>query len=248
MILENEKGNYRFLKGGPAFSEAVVADAGYRIVHVTLLQPPAIPDGFDFIAAYLKKAGRPVNAVCAIQLRLPKPLSPDGFAVFNTSLYRPALEKYDLLVDGVSPMTRSNLAIELNPPSDPILYGFGYTLPGEQSGTARDFVLAGAADLDKDRNVIRAGETSDEAMREKALFEMNDLSERLNELGLAWQDCTTVNVYTVHNVMPYLVEGILKPIGRAQMEGVKWYFMRPPILGLEMEIDARRTMQEIYIG
>lgn len=247
MLTANARGNYHFLRGGAAYSGAVIADEGHAIRYITLLHPLPVTEGFEFIANYLENHGRPTQAACAIQLRSPRPLTMQEFGAFNAETYRPALEKYDLLVDGVSPMTRSNLAVEVNPPAQAVLYAFGYTVPSSHAGTPRDFVLSGAGDLDANGKVIRAGETSDDAMRDKTKFVMDDLSARLEKLGVKWDDCTAFNVYCAYNLFPFLRETMLEPIGRAQMEGVRWYFMRPPITGLEFEADARRTPKEIYL-
>lgn len=247
MLVSNSRGSYHFLQGGAAFSGAVVADPGYAIVHVTFLKPPPVTEGFDWIAEYLKQEGRPPQALCAIELRSPRRLPMAEFAEFNNGTYLPALKKHDLQVNGVGPMTRSNLAVEINPPSQPVIYAFAYTVPAPDQGTPRDFVLAGAADMDGSRGIIRAGETSDDAMREKAIFVMAELKERLDTLGLQWDDCTAFNVYTAYDIFSFLREVILEPLGRAQMEGVRWYLTRPPIEGLEFEADARRTRREIVI-
>ena len=252
MIVSNARGNYQFMRGGAAFSSAVVADEGYAIVHATLLNPLPVSAGFDFIAEHLKREGRPVHAVCGIELRSPRVLTLEGFREFNTEVYRAALMKHDLLVDEVSPMTRSNLAVEINPPSQAVLFAFSYTIPISTRATARNFVLAGAADEAGDpanpHRVIRAGETSDDAMREKAAFVMNELSKRLSEFNLTLDDSTALGVYTVHNIFSYLPDMLLKSLGRAHWLGVHWYFTRPPIQGLEFEADARRALREIFIG
>lgn len=248
MLTPNSRGNFHFLRGGAAYSHAVVADAGYAIQYVTFLHPLPVAQGFDFIAEYLQKQGRPAQAACAIQLRSPRPLTLSEFGAFNAETYRPALEKYDLLVDGVSPMTRSNLAVEIHPPPQPVLYAFGYTYPIAQRDKVPDFVLAGAGDMDANGKMIRGGETSDDAMREKAKFVMDDLSARLDKLNLKWDDCTAFNVYCAYNLFPYLRAVLLEPLGRAQMEGVRWYLMRPPIVGLEFEADARRVLSEVYVS
>lgn len=245
MLASNVRGNYHFLKGGPAFSGAVIADAGYAIVHVTLLNPIPVTEGFDFIASHLNGQNRPVHAVCSIELRSPRPLSFAEFGEFNNGTYLPALKKHDLLIDGAGPMTRSNLAVEINPPSTQVIYAFSYTVPAESSDTP-DFVLSGAADI-KGSEIIRAGETSDDAMRERAMYVMSELQERFDELKLKWDDCTAFNVYTAFNIFPFLREVFLEPLGRAQLQGVKWYFTRPPIEGLEFEADARRTLTEVVI-
>lgn len=247
MLIPNSRGNFQFLRGGAAYSGAVIADEGYAIQYVTLLKPLPVTHGFDFMANFLQKQGRPPQAACAIQLRSPRPLTMQEFGAFNAETYRPALEEHDLLVDGVSPMTRSNLAVQVNPPAQALLYAFGFTLPTNDESAPRDFVLSGAGDLDANGKVIREGETSDDAMRDKAKFVMDDLSARLEKLSVTWDDCTAFNVYCAYNLFPFLRETMLEPIGRAQMEGVHWYFMRPPITGLEFEADARRTLNEVYI-
>ncbi len=247
MLVSNPRGNYRFLQGGAAFSGAVIADPGYAIIHVTFLKPPPVTEGFDWIADYLIKQGRPAQAVCAIELRSPRRLSMSEFGEFNNGVYLPALKKHDLQMNGVGPMTRSNLAVEMNPPSQPVIYAFAYTVAATDRGTPRDFVLSGAADLDGARGIIRAGETSDDAMREKAVFVMAELKGRLDTLGLRWDDCTAFNVYTAHDIFSFMREVILGPLGRAQMQGVRWYLTRPPIEGLEFEADARRTLREVCI-
>lgn len=247
MLIPNPRGNFHFLRGGAAYSGAVMADPGYAIQYVTFLHPLPVTQGFDFIAEYVQKQGRPVQSVCAIQLRSPRPLTAQEFGAFNAGTYRPALEKYDLLVDDVSPMTRSNLAVEVNPPAQAVLYAFGYTIPSDDAGAVRDFILSGAGDTDAEGKVVRAGETSDDALCEKAQVVMNDLSARLKKLDVTWDDCTAFNVYVAYNIFPYLRETMLEPMGRAQMEGVRWYFTRPPIAGLEFEADVRRALREIYI-
>jgi len=246
MIAANSRGNYHFLRGGTAFSGAVVADEGYAIVHATLLNPIPVAEGFDFIATHLETQGRPVQAVCSIELRSPRPLSAADFGAFNNGVYLPALNKHNLLIDGSGPMTRSNLAPEINPPATQVIYAFSYTVPSPEPRTTPDFVLSGAADI-KGSDIIRVGETSDDAMREKATYVMGELQERMNELKLKWDDCTSFNVYTVQNIFSYMRDVFLEPIGRAQWEGIRWYFTRAPIQGLEFEADARRTLREIAI-
>lgn len=249
MLVPNSKGNYHFIKGGAAYSSAVQADPGYEMVHVTLLKPLPVAAGFDFLAKHLGNSGRPPQAACAIQLRSPKPISWDAFAEFNANSYRPSLDKHDLLVDGVSPMTRSNLAVEIGPPSEPMLYAFGFTVPTRQAHEPRDFVLAGAGDDDPSvsQSVYRGGETSSQAMRAKAIFVMDKLKPRLDELGVSWKDISVFNVYTAFDIFPFMNEVFLSRLGDSQIHGVRWYFTRPPIQGLEFEADARRVTTELFI-
>ncbi len=247
MLLPNTRGNFHYLKGNPSFSSAVIADPGYAIVHVTFANPLPVAEGFDFMVGFMGEANRPPQAACGIELRSPSQFQPDAFGVFNTEVYRPALVKHDLLVDGASTMTRSNVAMEINPPSVPVLYAFSFTVPAGENRTPRDFVLAGAADRKEENWKEGDGEPSAEVLRAKAQYVMGELKGRLDAMGLAWDDCTTVNVYTPFNIFPFMREVLLEPTGRAQQDGLTWYLTRPPIVGLEFEVDARRTLREMVI-
>jgi hypothetical protein len=49
-------------------------------------------------------------------------------------------------------------------------------------------------------------------MREKARFVLTELEQRMAALGLSWADTTGTQVYTVHDLHPFLAEEI---VGRA---------------------------------
>ena len=83
MLAENKLGNYSFLKGIAPYSAGVVAEAGFEIVHVRLSRYVPLRLGFDAIVAHLGKEGRPVQAICGMELRSPKPFSFTGFNEFN---------------------------------------------------------------------------------------------------------------------------------------------------------------------
>ena len=127
MLVENKLGNYSFLKGIAPYSAGVAAEAGFEIVHVRLSRYFPLRVGFDAVEAHLKKAGRPLQAVCGMELRSPKPFSFTGFNEFNAD-YVDALKKWDLLVEGMNPVARTNVAPAVNPPAEPTLYGFSYTV------------------------------------------------------------------------------------------------------------------------
>ena len=83
MLVENKRGNYSFLKGIAPYSAGVVAEAGFEVVHVRLPRYIPLQAGFDAVAAHLKRAGRPLQAMCGMELRSPKPFSFTGFNQFN---------------------------------------------------------------------------------------------------------------------------------------------------------------------
>ena len=84
---------------------------------------------------------------------------------------------------------------------------------------------------------MRWGETGADAMREKAVFVLGEMERRLKLLGFAWKDTTATQVYTVHDLHPFLAEEIVKR--GAARGGLTWHFCRPPVQGLEYEMDCR---------
>src|SRR6202007_1984525 len=103
------------------------------------------------------------------------------------------------------------------------------------------FIVAGAGEM-RDRargaeGIVRHGDTSPEAMREKARFVMATMQERLRALGGDWSRGSTIDVYTAMPVDGSLLEEILRPAGPAAIHGVHFFPSRPPIQGLEFEAD-----------
>src|SRR5439155_10726832 len=221
MLRDVPGGGYRFLPGIEPYSSGAVALPGHAIVHVTLCAPVPWRDGFALIDRHLRAESRPRAALCAIALRIPKPLSFDGFAEFNAG-YREQLVAWGLLVDGANPIARTNVAPLVGAPSEPSLYAFAYTIPG---ATPRPtFVVAGAGEM-RERGVgvqgiVRHGETSPEAMREKARYVMGVMQARLSGLGADWPDVTMVDVYTVRPLDTFVADTVLQPAGAAAIHGV----------------------------
>jgi hypothetical protein len=57
-----------------------------------------------------------------------------------------------------------------------------------------------------------------------------------------------VDIYTIHALERILPDVILKRIGSAGVLGVRWFFSRPPIAGIEFEMDLRGVMSRISSG
>jgi hypothetical protein len=242
------KGNYRFLPGIAPFSSGVVAMPGYQVVHATLRRPVPYRKGFEVIDAHLRAEGRPRAGLCAIELRIPEPLTPDGFGAFNEG-YRALLREWDILIDGVNPIARTNVAPLVGAPAEPSLYGFAYTLGGGPSTPT--FVVAGSGEM-QDRaagaaGLVRRGETTPEAMREKASFVAGVMRDRLHGLGADWADVTAINVYTAHPIEPFLADTILRAVGVAAVHGVHWHLSRPPVKEIEFEMDMRGVARRLYL-
>lgn len=246
-ITDHPTGNYRFLPGIAPYSCGVVSSPGFEIVHVTLQRPIPYRDGFARIAEFLAAEARPKAALCAIALRSPRPFSFQGFADFNAE-YAAILQGWGLFVDGVNPVARTNVAPVINPPSEPVLYGFSFTRPCSIHGPPT-FVVAGAGELPEGflsrEHIIALGNTSPEGLAIKARFVMDLMESRLRGLGVDWPQVSTVNVYTAHSLTSLLPEVILSRIGPAGIHGATWHFSQPPISEIEYEMDLRGTRTEL---
>jgi len=248
MLVENKRGNYFFLKGIAPYSAGVVAATGFEVVHVRFHRYIPLQAGFEALEAHLKKVGRPLQALCGMELRSPKPFSFTGFNQFNAS-YIDVLKKLDILLDGMNPVGRTNIAPEVNPPGEPSLYGFSYTVPS--NAKRKTFVVAGAGELPEGsldpHDVVRRGESSAAAIQEKAQFVMGLIEARLRGLGVSWSDVTVSEIYTVHDIRPFLEQELLKRLGEGGAHGLTWHYSRPPIKSIEYEMDLRGCITELVI-
>jgi len=84
-------------------------------------------------------------------------------------------------------------------------------------------------------------------MREKARFVMGTMQDRLRALGAEWSRVTAIDVYTALPIDAALLDEILKPAGPAAIHGIHWYPSRPPIKGLEFEMDMRGVAREVVL-
>jgi hypothetical protein len=247
MLRDGPDPSYRFLPGIRAFSSGVVAVAGWEIVHATLGSPVPWRDGFTRIERHLRDAGRPRTALCGIELRSPAPFTFDGFAAFNEG-YRTVLSEWKILVADDNPIPRTNVAPVVAAPAEPSLYAFAYTVQG--ATPTPTFIVAGAGEM-RDRaqgraGIVRVGETSADAMREKARFVMAIMRERLSALGGEWSRVTVIDVYTAQPLHELIGE-VLTPAGATAIHGVRWFPSRPPIQGLEFEVDLRGVGREVVL-
>jgi hypothetical protein len=204
--------------------------------------------GFELVEAHLRAAGRPLAALCAIALRSPEPFSFAGFREFNAG-YAGILKSWEILVDGINPVARTNVAPAVGPPSEPSLYSFAYTAPAESVSTS--FVVSGAGELPEGSaspdDVVRCGETSPDAMAAKARCVLGLVEGRLRNLGANWNQVTATNIYTVHDVNALLAAEVLPHIGAARQHGVTWHYARPPIVSIEYEMDLFGGTRETVI-
>jgi len=184
-----------------------------------------------------------------MELRIPKPLTPGGFNEFNQG-YLKHLAGWDVQVDGNNPIARTNVAIAIAPVAEPVLFGFYYTVPA--STRSRTFVLAGAGEVKSmrgnDLEIVAGSDVSASGLTQKTKFVMDLLGTRLSEMKMTWGDATVVNLYTAHDAHPVIASTILPAIGVAAHRGITWHYSRPPIIAMELEIDAHAATSEIMFA
>lgn len=249
--VEHPLGNYRFLPGIAPYSRGVVASPGFEIVRVTLQRPIPWREGFDLILDLLSRESRPKAALCGVELRSPRPFSFEGFAAFNAG-YATVLQDWGLFVEGVNPVARTNVAPEQHAPAEPSLFAFSYTNRVENAtGTPPTFVVAGAGELPEGvlsaDGIVASGNLTVEGLTAKVAFVVGLMQERLNGLGVHWEDVTTVDAYTVHPWFPAMTEVLIPRLGLASRQGLNWSLSRPPIAGIEFEMDLRGVRHEYRV-
>lgn len=244
--VENAAGNYIFLPGIEPFSSGAAAMPGHEVVHGVLRTPVPWRHGFALIDRHLDAAGRPRQALCGIELRCPAPMSLDGFAEFNAG-YRELLSEWEILLDHVNPVARTNVSPVVDPPGETVLYGFSYTAPADDA--PKTFVGAGGGETTGGGlgGIVAEGDTSADAMAAKSARVMEIMQERLAGLGMDWGDVTAVNVYTAVTDGSYLAAQLVEKVGAHAVHGVHWYLSRPPVVGLDFEMDLRGYRRKLWL-
>ena len=74
-------------------------------------------------------------------------------------------------------------------------------------------------------------------MREKARYVLGEMERRMAALGFDWGDVTTTQLYTVFDIHSFLADEFVRR--GAVPAGLTWHFARPPVEGLDLEIDVR---------
>jgi hypothetical protein len=243
-----EPGGYRYIPAMFQYSGGVAALPGFGIVRVTFRQPAPLQEGFRRVEELLAAAGRPTTAFCACELRSPKPFTEGGFTEFNR-MYVQTLARWGIYDGGaVNPVARSNVCPEIDPPAEPSFHAFSYTAAA--AAAAPSFVIAGSGEAPEGRgeygkHVVRPGDTSAEGMRDKARAVLGEMERRMGLFGFRWKDTTAVQVYTVFDLFPCMADEIVRR--GAARNGLAWSFARPPVVGLDYEMDCRSVMAELAV-
>ena len=246
-VIVFSEGGYRYIEGVFQYSAGVAAEPGFAIERARFESPLPLAEGLERVERHLVEIGRPLTAFCACELRSPAPFTEEGFVAFNRQ-YVGTLERWGLYRDGVNPVARTNVCPEYEKPGEPSLYAFSYTVP---SRTERpSFIIAGSGETregqgDYRNTIVRLGETSPDALREKLRFVMAAMESRLNALGFNWRDAVNTQAYTVHDIGA-MIAGEIVAKGAAS-GGLTWHYCRPPVVDIEYEMDVRGAASEIMI-
>ncbi len=245
--VEAPNSGYRFMPGVSQYSCGVGALPGFAIERVRFSKVVPLKQGFERIADAIKAAGRPLTSFGACELRSPAPFTEEGFKAFN-EIYIKTLVEWGIMQDRVNPVARSNVCPKLDPPAEPGFHAFSFTVRAKDA--APSFVVAGSGESVEGKanyrdHTVRLGDTSPDGMREKAKYVLGEMERRMSAFSGNWSQTTAVQVYTVHDIFPFLES----ELGRrgALASGLTWHFNRPPVVDLEFEMDCRRVHVERVI-
>ena len=183
--LDFAPGGYRFIPSVFQYSAGVAALPGHEIQRVRFRRRCRWRRGSSDRAA--DQGGRPsAHSFCACELRSPAPFTEQGFRAFN-EIYVVTLEKWGLFDGKTNPVARSNVCPELDPPPQPSFHAFSFTVAAAHPPRS-SFVIAGGAEAREGgasyrERTIRHGETSPDAIREKARYVLGEMERRLELLG-----------------------------------------------------------------
>jgi len=246
--VEVPDGSYRFIPGASQYSCGIAALAGFAIERVRLADPVPLKAGFERIAEIIKSAGRPLTSFGACELRSPAPFTEEGFRAFN-DIYIQTLIAWGVMKDGVNPVARSNVCPKIDPPAEPCFHAFSYTVP--DAGAPASFVIAGSGEsLEGKANyrdyIVRPGDVTPDGMLEKAKFVLDEMERRMSAFGGSLRQTTAVQLYTVQDVYSILES----ELGRRGVfrNGLTWHFNRPPVVGLDYEMDCRCVYREKVVA
>lgn len=238
-VVDLPERGFRFIEGVFQYSAGIAALPGYRIERASFANPVLLEDGFARIEAHLAGLGLPRTAFAACELRSPAAFSEEGFTRFNRG-YFSVLEQWGIPAGGLNPIARSNVCPELHKPTAPSFHAFSYAVPC--AGAPPSFVIAGSGESVEGQGTYRDHtvawrDLSPDGMLRKARHVLGEMERRMAALGFAWPDTTALQIYTIHDIHPFLANEIVAR--GAARHGATWHLCRPPVVDLEFELDCR---------
>jgi hypothetical protein len=247
-------GGYSYIPSVFQYSAGVVSEPGFRLEQARFKSPVPIQDAFAMVEQHLTLIGRPFSSFAHCELRSPGQFDDNGFIEFNKR-YVSTLQKWGIYQEqqanakAINPVARTNVCPEYFGPKEISMLAFTYTVPCA-SDTKVNFVVSGGGDARpgpepyKDR-IIAFGDHSQSGLQLKIEFVIQEMDKRLKSLGFSWNDVACTQAYSVHNIGG-LVESLLASQGFMRT-GLSWHFARPPVMGLDFEMDLRGAVNQVYI-
>jgi hypothetical protein len=232
----------------------VASEPGFRLEQARFKSPVPIQNAFAIVERHLTQIGRPFTSFAHCELRSPGQFDDNGFIEFNKR-YVGTLQKWGIYqaqnagTKAINPVARTNVCSEFFGPQEISMLAFTYTVPCATDSNA-NFVVSGGGDARpgsepyKDR-IIAYGDHSQSGLQLKVEFVIQEMEKRLKSLGFTWNDVACTQAYSVHNIGG-LVESLLASRGFMR-NGLSWHFARPPVMGLDFEMDLRGAVNQIYL-
>lgn len=246
-------GGYRYLPAVFQYSAGVAAEPGHALEQVRFVRPLPLARAYRAIEEHLHRLGRPMSALAHCELRSPRQFDDQGFIDFNRE-YVKTLARWGLYqpesghAPAVNPVARTNVCPEFDAPTEPAMHAFTYTVASDAGPTS--FMLSGGGEARPGpqpyrERIVAYGDTSDAGLRAKLEFVVEEMSARLRGLGCTWEQATGMQAYSVHDLGP-LVGQVLAPRG-LMPAGLTWHYARPPVAGLEVELDVRGAVRLVFM-
>jgi hypothetical protein len=249
-----KEGGYRYLPSVFQYSAGVAAEPGFQLIQARFSSVLPIQDAFNAIEQHLSQIGRPLTAFAHCELRSPKQFDDQGFITFNRQ-YVSTLERWGIYkaesqgASFINPVARTNVCPEYFGPTGVGMFSFAYTIP-TKSDSSNSFILSGGGDARSGpesyrERIVAYGDTSEVGLKVKMEFVANEMNQRLESLGFDWSDVTTAQAYSIHNIGA-LMEDVFAKTGRMRC-GINWFYARPPVAGLDFEMDLRGSVNQIFL-
>src|SRR5262249_46690681 len=197
--------------------------------------------GIETVGGHVRRSSRQLARLRGRVWRSAASTGLEEFLAFNEG-YLAQLGSWGLLIDGDSPLARTNVVPAAAGPSAPSVVAFSYTREANEGGQA--YVMSGVAELPTGssypQDIVHRGDTTSPALIAKAQQVGRELSATVRSLGATWDNSTSVHLYTSHPIALGVQREALNTVGIVPTHGLTWHDAQPPVRELELEIDLRR--------
>lgn len=242
---------YAFMPGVTQYSGGVVALPDHHLVRIEYASPVPLDRGLRLAAEIVLALGRPADSIAAIEMRSPAPFSDEGFVTLNKQYLGLLAELAIFDGSGQNPIGRSNVCPVGAPVTEVSVQAFTFSVPGSSVRSERDYVISGSAEAPEglggyDGHIIAQGDVSASGLRAKATFVVEEMRRRAVSLGLGERAVATAQIYSKHEVLG-LVRDLVEP-ALSVSNGSTFINARPPVVGLEFEMDCRDVSVSAHVN